>query len=156
MKLMIVTIRAYFKAEKGREKADTLTPTLSIADELLREIIKNLYYPNSPYEFSVLPADILGQVYEQFLGKVIRMTSKHEVVIEDKPEVKKASGVYYTPSYILNLLPQNHTCEETKKYNIESLENQVKLLINYFSVFEIAYGQHWTLCRTWFATPSVT
>ncbi|MEN8221323.1 MAG: N-6 DNA methylase, partial [Pseudomonadota bacterium] len=94
----------YFKAEKGREKPDTLTPTLNIADRLLREIIKNLYYPNSPYEFSILPADILGQVYEQFLGKVIRITSKHEVIIEDKPEVKKAGGVYYTPSYIVNYI----------------------------------------------------
>jgi DGQHR domain-containing protein len=33
---------------------------------------------------------------------------------------------------------------EFEKYNIVSLENQTKLLINYFSVFETAYGQNWT------------
>ena len=46
----------------------------------------------------MLPADILGQVYEQFLGKVIRLTAGHQAKVEEKPEVKKAGGVYYTPS----------------------------------------------------------
>ena len=64
----------------------------------------SLYYPDSPYEFSVLPADILGQVYEQFLGKVIRLTAGHQAVVEDKPEVKKAGGVYYTPTYIVDYI----------------------------------------------------
>jgi hypothetical protein len=40
--------------------------------------------------FSVLPADILGQVYEQFLGKVIRLTAGHRAKVEEKPEVRKA------------------------------------------------------------------
>jgi hypothetical protein len=61
----------------------------------------------SPYEFSVLPADILGQVYEQFLGKVIRLTEGHEARVEDKPEVKKAGGVYYTPTYIVQYIVKN-------------------------------------------------
>ena len=55
----------------------------------------------------MLPADILGQVYEQFLGKVIRLTSAHRAVIEDKPEVKKAGGVFYTPNYIVEYIVKN-------------------------------------------------
>src|SRR5216117_2888111 len=43
-----------------------------VHDNLLRAILKSLYYPECPYVFSALPTDILGQVYEQFLGKVIR------------------------------------------------------------------------------------
>src|SRR5665647_100015 len=66
--------------------------------------LKRLFYPESPYEFSVLPADILGQVYEQFLGKVIRLTKGHQAKVEDKPEVKKAGGVYYTPTYIVDYI----------------------------------------------------
>jgi hypothetical protein len=57
------------------ERFDRLTPGLAVDDKALKEIIRNLYYPDSPYELSVLPADILGQVYEQFLGKVIRLTA---------------------------------------------------------------------------------
>lgn len=98
----------HFEDEKGREEPpDELTPNISIDDKILKEIIKNLYYPESPYEFSVLPADILGQVYEQFLGKVIRLTPAHHAVIEDKPEVKKAGGVYYTPTYIVDYIVNN-------------------------------------------------
>ncbi len=95
----------YFRAEKGRpDKPDTFTPGLTVDDKLLKDIIGNLYYPDSPYEFSVLPVEILGQVYEQFLGKVIRLTAGHQAKVEDKPEVKKAGGVYYTPTYIVEYI----------------------------------------------------
>ncbi|TWU53684.1 Type IIS restriction enzyme Eco57I [Candidatus Brocadiaceae bacterium B188] len=98
----------HFQKEKGRsESPDTLTLSLAIDDGVLKDIIKNLYYPDSPYEFSVLSADILGQVYEQFLGKVIRLTAGHRAVVEDKPEVKKAGGVYYTPTYIVDYIVKN-------------------------------------------------
>jgi type I restriction-modification system DNA methylase subunit/predicted type IV restriction endonuclease len=95
----------HFKEEKGRiDTHDSLTPDLAIDDKTVKDIIDNLYYPDSPYEFSVLPADILGQVYEQFLGKVIRLTSAHRAIVEEKPEVKKAGGIYYTPTYIVDYI----------------------------------------------------
>ena len=98
----------HFQAEKNRpEPPDDFTLNLIIEDKPLKDIFKSLYYPDSPYEFSVLSADILGQVYEQFLGKVIRLTSNHHAVVEDKPEVKKAGGVYYTPTYIVNYIVEN-------------------------------------------------
>jgi len=93
----------HFEAEKGREGPDDVTPHLTIDDRPLREIIASVYYPESPFEFSVFPADILGQVYEQFLGKVIRV-SGGTADVEDKPEVKKAGGVYYTPTYIVDYI----------------------------------------------------
>jgi hypothetical protein len=46
-------------------------------------------------------------VYEQFLGKVIRLTAGHQAKVETKPEVKKAGGVYYTPQYIVEYIVQN-------------------------------------------------
>jgi type I restriction-modification system DNA methylase subunit len=88
-------------------RTDRLTPELRIEDNPLKEIFKNLYYPDSPYEFSVLGADILGHVYEQFLGKVIRLTEGHRAKIEEKPEVRKAGGVYYTPTYIVEYILKN-------------------------------------------------
>lgn len=98
----------HFRQEKERfEPPDDLTLTLSMDDKILKEISQSLYYPESPYEFSVLPADILGQVYEQFLGKVIHLTTGHHAKVEDKPEVKKAGGVYYTPTYIVNYIVKN-------------------------------------------------
>lgn len=95
----------HFRDEKGRaEPPDTLSLTLRIDDKPLKDIIKNLYYPECPYEFSVLPADILGQVYERFLGSVIRLTKGHQAKVEVKPEVKKAGGVFYTPTYVVDYI----------------------------------------------------
>ncbi len=95
----------HFQPEKGQAgDPDRLTPGLAIDDKPLKDILGNLYYPDSPYEFSMIPADILGQVYEQFLGKVIRLTAGHHAVVEDKPEVKKAGGVFYTPTYIVDYI----------------------------------------------------
>jgi len=85
-------------------RADRLTKSLKIDDKTLKPILAGLYYPQSPYEFSVLPADILGQVYEQFLGKVIRLTPAGRARVEEKPEVKKAGGVYYTPTYVVDYI----------------------------------------------------
>jgi hypothetical protein len=98
----------HFAKERDRSEAhDELTPQLKVDDKVLRDILGGLYYPSSPYEFSVFPADILGNVYEQFLGKVIRLTPSHRAKIEEKPEVRKAGGVYYTPSYVVDYIVRN-------------------------------------------------
>jgi len=98
----------HFTAEPGRvEPPDELTLKLTIDDKDLKMILHSLYYPQSPYEFSVLPAEILGNVYEQFLGKVISVSPARRVKIEEKPEVKKAGGIYYTPAYIVDYIVKN-------------------------------------------------
>ena len=87
----------------GGSRADTLAATLTVKDAVLTGIIDRLYYPY-PYEFSVMPADILGRVYEQFLGETIALTPSHRAKVEDKPEVRKAGGVYYTPQPIVEYI----------------------------------------------------
>jgi len=88
-------------------KKDMITDNLIIEDKVLKSIIEEMYYPKSPYEFSVIPVEILGHSYEQYLGKVIKITSGHRIKIEEKPEVRKAGGVYYTPQYIVDYIVKN-------------------------------------------------
>ena len=85
---------------------DKISKTITISNKCLTEIVDNLYFPNSPYEFSVIPVEILGSAYEQFLGKTIQI-EKGKIVVEEKPEVRKAGGVYYTPQYIVDYIVQN-------------------------------------------------
>ncbi|GJL77223.1 MAG: adenine methyltransferase [Nitrospinaceae bacterium] len=121
----------HFKEEKGRPTPpDHLTLDLNLDDKILKDILKSLYYPQSPYEFSVLPTEILGQVYEQFLGKVIRLTSGHRAIVEEKPEVKKAGGVYYTPSYIVDYIVKQTVGKllEGKKPGARSAVHKIKIL----------------------------
>lgn len=116
----------HFRSEKGREDYDNISLNQLIDDKPLKDILKRLYFPESPYVFSVIPADILGQVYERFLGKVIRLTPGHQAKIEEKPEVRKAGGVYYTPTYIVDYIVKNtvgkllegKTPEEAEKLRI--------------------------------------
>jgi len=96
------------------EMPDTLSLSLAIDDKVLKGIIKRLYYPETPYLFSLIPPAILGHVYEQFLGKVIRLTDGHQAKVEYKPEVKKAGGVFYTPQYIVEYIVK-HTVGELLK-----------------------------------------
>jgi len=97
-----------------REPPDTLSLAVVIDDKVLKGIVKRLYYPDCPYIFSVIPPAILGHVYEQFLGKVIRLTETHQAKVEYKPEVKKAGGVFYTPQYIVEYIVK-HTVGELVK-----------------------------------------
>ncbi len=115
----------HFRQDKTRqESADDFTPGLNIDDKVLKDIIGGLYYPKSPYAFSVIGAEILGNVYEQFLGKVISLTAGHKALVEEKPEVKKAGGVYYTPAYIVDYIVKNTVgklCEGKTPKQVEKL-----------------------------------
>jgi len=88
-------------------KKDVISESLTIDPKVIKSIIKEMYYPVSPYEFSVLSVEILGSVYEQFLGKQIKIGSGHHASIEEKPEVRKAGGVYYTPQYVVDYIVEN-------------------------------------------------
>jgi adenine-specific DNA-methyltransferase len=74
-------------------------PIFRVDDNIFGEICERLASANTPYDFNSIPIHILGSIYERFLGKVIVATGKR-VRVEEKPEVRKAGGVYYTPEYI--------------------------------------------------------
>lgn len=77
-----------------------------VDDAAFGDVCEKLCHINSPYDFNVIPIHILGSIYERFLGKVIVTTDKRARV-EDKPEVRKAGGVYYTPEYIVRYIVDN-------------------------------------------------
>jgi len=88
-------------------RKDKISNKISIDNKVIKNIISELYYPICPYEFSVLSVEILGSAYEQFLGKQISLSKYGKAIIEEKPEVRKAGGVYYTPQYIVDYIVKN-------------------------------------------------
>jgi len=76
---------------------------LAIDFKVVRDIILDTY---NPYQFDVIPLEVLGNIYEQYLGYTIRVTD-HQVKYELKPEVRKAGGIYYTPEYIVDYIVKN-------------------------------------------------
>ena len=98
----------HFNPDAARaSEADDLSMKIIVGSDPLRSIIRELYPWQSLYQFSVIPADILGQVYERFLGKVIELSEDGQAQVTDKPEVRKAGGVYYTPTYIVDYIVEN-------------------------------------------------
>jgi hypothetical protein len=101
--------------------------SVTVSNKVVRAIIHDLQPENSSYNFAVLPVEILGTIYERFLGRVVRTTDK-QVKIEDKPEVRKAGGVYYTPQYIVNYIVQNTVGKLLEKCRTPEDVAQLKIL----------------------------
>jgi type I restriction-modification system DNA methylase subunit len=89
---------------KKHQRLDS--PDFKIDASQFADICKRLSHVNSIYNFNFIPIHILGSIYERFLGKVIVATGKRARV-EEKPEVRKAGGVYYTPEYITRYIVEN-------------------------------------------------
>jgi len=81
-------------------------PAFRVDDSTFAQVCERLSHVNSPYNFDAIPIHILGSIYERFLGKVITATPRR-VRVEEKPEVRKAGGVYYTPEYIVRYIVEN-------------------------------------------------
>ncbi len=113
-------------------KKDKISKGLNIDNKVVKTIINELYYPESPYEFSVLSVEILGSAYEQFLGKQIKIDKAHRAKIEEKPEVRKAGGVYYTPQYVVEYIVKNTVGK--------LIENKTPKEINKIKIIDPACG----------------
>jgi type I restriction-modification system DNA methylase subunit len=93
---------------------------LAIDFKVVRDIVLETY---NPYQFDVIPLEVLGNIYEQYLGYTVRLTD-HQVKYELKPEVRKAGGVYYTPEYIVDYIVKNTVGKLLK----ESSQKKIKKL----------------------------
>lgn len=80
------------------------TTGLKVGDETLAHIIDELYYPRSPYTFSVVEANVLGDIYELFLGTEIQVDKHGKIQIALKPEVRASGGVIPTPKFIVDAI----------------------------------------------------
>lgn len=70
---------------------------------VLREIILELYYPNSSFDFSIIPLDILSQMYENYLQKELFITQEGDVELISTRDIKIKS-VVSTPNKIVKFM----------------------------------------------------
>ncbi len=119
-------------------------------DRDFADICGELADPTSPYDFDKIPISILGSIYERFLGKVVHATAKR-VEVQEKPEVRKAGGVYYTPEYIVRYivnetvgkLIDNKTPDEIAKMSFADIAcGSGSFLIEVYSVL-LEYHDRW-------------
>jgi len=76
---------------------------LKVSPEQLADFIRSLYLPEGAYRFEAIGDDLLGIIYERFLGSTITV-KQNNVEAEPKPEVRHAGGVYYTPRFVVSTI----------------------------------------------------
>lgn len=76
---------------------------IQVSDDVMSSVLSELYYPQSPYTFAVVEPEVLGEVYEQFLGEEI-VIDGDQVEIVYKREIRESGGVVPTPRYIVDAI----------------------------------------------------
>src|SRR3989344_2402125 len=93
-------------------------------EKTLIKVIRGLYYgtqdAQNRYRFDDIPIDLLGRIYEQYLGVVLRGTEKR-VKLDLLSGKRKSMGIYYTPSYIVKYILKNTLGEYTKNKSIDEI-----------------------------------
>ncbi len=106
-----------------------LCDDLKIDDDILKEVINGLYESRDGlyrYDFSLISADILGNIYEQYLGRILKKVGKTSKLEASKAK-RKSDGIYYTPTYIVDYIVKNTVGEYIKTHKEKDIEN-VKIL----------------------------
>lgn len=128
---LLDAVRALFQEYDGyydsdlfsQKEAHLLDNTdIFVQNDLIESVLMGLYeIPGSwaNYNFNDIDADVLGAVYEQYLGHVAEVTkqktkeaqTKMEMGLEsvtytltDKKQKRKEHGIYYTPKYITDYI----------------------------------------------------
>jgi hypothetical protein len=86
---------------------------------IFRDIVQTLYYPN-PYRFDVVPIELLGGVYERYLGKRLRVIG-NDVEDEYKLEYQRTKGAVYTPPWVVKRIVEKTLSPLTAKKDPEEL-----------------------------------
>ncbi len=96
-----------------------LQEDLIIDNYTLEMVICGLYSSSdgTVYDFSLIDADILGNMYEQYLGNIVKKTDKRKIH-------RKEQGVYYTPTYLVDYIIKNTIGElvKQKKFDIDKIK----------------------------------
>jgi type I restriction-modification system DNA methylase subunit len=77
--------------------------SVKVDNKVLKSILESIRPEKAIYTLDAMPVNVIGTMYEEFLGEVIRKSGRG-IGAEQKPEVRKAGGVYYTPQYIVDYI----------------------------------------------------
>ncbi len=125
----IAKVYSYFDEQYNSKLfSKHLCDDLYIDNEMLLEVIEGLNHSKDNsyrYDFSIIESDVLGNIYEQYLGNILKTTSKRAKLSESRIH-RKEQGIYYTPSYIVDYIVKNtvgefiktHTPDEIRKVRI--------------------------------------
>jgi len=102
---------------------------ITINGEIIQKLIGYLYESHDgkyKYNFEWIDADVLGQVYEQYLGKILAQTKSGKAKLKEGQAHRKEQGIYYTPTYIVDYIVKNTLGELLKDKKVDA--KRIKIL----------------------------
>lgn len=123
--LLKIQFRNFDKEYNSKLFAEGLLEKEGFFDEItLMKVIKGLYFGTKDhqerYMFDEIPGDLLGNIYEQYLGTILKGTEKR-VTLDEESGKRKKMGIYYTPSYIVDYIVKNTVGEYVKNKSIDEI-----------------------------------
>lgn len=76
------------------------------------------------YDFDAIDADVLGVMYEQYLGLILRQTSQR-AKLADGAVNRKEQGIYYTPTWVVDYIVRFCLEEALKRKGAKAAELRV-------------------------------
>ncbi|HLD78939.1 hypothetical protein A3A67_00765 [Candidatus Peribacteria bacterium RIFCSPLOWO2_01_FULL_51_18] len=101
---------------------------ITINGEIIQRLIRYLYESHDgkyKYNFEWIDADVLGQVYEQYLGKILAQTKSGKAKLKEGQAHRKEQGIYYTPTYVVDYIVKNTLGELLKDRKIDARKIKV-------------------------------
>lgn len=130
---------------------EALIDQVTITSDTLKDMITGLYRTKDKlrrYDFEIIDADVLGNIYEQYLSHILKKTEK-KAKITVSQTLRKEQGIYYTPTYIVDYIVRNTLGEmiKTKKNNAEKIRvldpacGSGSFLIKAFDILNAHYSE---------------
>ncbi|AKG53069.1 hypothetical protein DGWBC_0383 [Dehalogenimonas sp. WBC-2] len=124
---LLSALKSIFRYFDGHYDSELFAPHLTdhvyIEEPTIQDIFNGLYeIPGglASYDFSIIDADVLGAVYEQYLGYVagivrrraqeaqarlaLGLSSDNRYEVTAKKQRRKEQGIYYTPKYVTDFI----------------------------------------------------
>lgn len=104
---------------------DELSLRIQIDSRALIEVFQELYYPQSPYDFSIVEPAILSEIYDRWLGSTIHIGVERSLFVKELPEVSESDGVVPTPKFIVTRIVRDTVqplCEGKTTSQIRNLK----------------------------------
>ncbi|MBU2640034.1 MAG: N-6 DNA methylase [Nanoarchaeota archaeon] len=98
---------------------------IKVDGNIIRNLVNYLYNSKDGqyiYNFDWIDADVLGQIYEQYLGIILEQTKSGKSKLKEGQAHKKEQGIYYTPTFVVDFIVKNTLLEDIKKKKVKNIK----------------------------------
>ena len=122
-------LKKKFEEMNDRFNSELFEPDLCDKFEIENDIIEPIIRELSKIDFAKINVQIIGEVYENYLGEILRASPKKILVSnENNFQKRKFQGIYYTPDFIVDYIVRNTVGKILDKVQSEEELKKIRVL----------------------------